>query len=338
MIDSPGRAIVHQVLMPLVGASVGVAVATGRWDLSALATGLAVTGALALFWALDRRLIEPQVRRIRRDWLRLETEMVVSVIGHVLGALLALLVCGQLFHFRVELDTSWLLMVGIVLGFPIFHGAELGLRYYRQLREKELAEQELRALTVEAELRALKAQMSPHFLFNALNTIAALIHTQPEVAETSVERLAAMLRYVLASSERGQVSLQQELSFVGDYLEIERARFGERLHVDQEIDPRALPVQVPSLILQPLVENAVQHGRSDDGRIMVDICAEWAQDFVTVRIEDQGRGMPADFRIGDGPGHGLRIVNERLRRMYGQELVLERNEPSGARAVVAIPC
>jgi signal transduction histidine kinase len=335
--DSVARVIVHQALMPLVGATIGVAVGTGRWDLSAVGTGLAVTGALALFAAVDRAFLEPRVQRIGLDWLRLETEMVVSVVGHVAGALLALLVCGRLFGFRVELKTSWLLLAGIVLAFPIFHGAEMGLRYYRQLRERERKEQELQSLATEAELRALKAQMSPHFLFNALNTIAALIDTQPGLAEASVERLAALLRYVLASGERGLVSLGEELGFVEHYLEIERARFGDRLRVFREIDDRALAVRVPSLIMQPLVENAVRHGHADDGTIRVELGADWSADKVRVWVADQGPGMPAGYRIGDGSGHGLRIADERLRKTYGHGLVLEQNSPTGTRVVVAIP-
>ena len=216
--DSLARALVHQILAPLAGTTVAVAVATGRWDLNALLTGLAVTGSLTLFWKLDRTLVYPYVKRIPQDWLRMETELFVSLAGHLLGALLALIACGYLLGFAVRPSTSWLLFLGIVLAFPIIHGAEMALGYYRQLREKEHVEQELRALATQAELRALKAQINPHFFFNTLNTIAALIHTNPTMAENSIERLAQMFRYVLASSEKGQVTLAEELAFVDDYL------------------------------------------------------------------------------------------------------------------------
>lgn len=293
---------------------------------------------MAVVWRLDRTFVQPQVRRIGRDWLRLETEMFASLAGHVLGALVALIACGYLFGFKVQLTTSWLLMLGIVLAFPIFHGAEMGLRYFRQLRDKERAEQELRALAAEAELRALKAQISPHFLFNTLNTIAALIHPHPELAELSVERLAGMFRYVLASSNRRQVSLEEELAFVDDYLEIERARFGDRLGITREVDPRTLSVPVPSLILQPLVENAVQHSHREDGTIAVTIQVEVTDGEVTVTIADEGPGMPVGYRCGEGPGHGLRNVDERLRTMVGRGLDVGINEPTGTRVTVTIPC
>jgi len=335
--DKLCRMLVHQVFSPLVGSTVAVAYAIGRLDLRALGTGLAITGTLALFWKLDRAFIYPHLKRIPQDWLRMETEMFVSVFGHLLGALLALVACGYLFGFEVTPTASWLLLVGITMVFPILHGAEMAVGYYRQLREKEHVEQELRTLATQAELKALKAQINPHFFFNALNTIAALIHTDPALAEASVERLAEMFRYVLAGSERGQVALEEELAFVDDYLEIERARFGERLRVTREIDPQALSTPVPSLILQPLVENAVKHGHGDGGRIDLDIQVESVDEGVSITIADRGPGMPTGYRIGDGPGHGLRNVDERLRKMYGRGLEVGESEPRGTTVTIHVP-
>ncbi len=335
--DKLGRNLVHRVFSPLIGSTVAVAVATGRWDLSALGTGLAITGAIELFWRLDRAFIYPHLKRIPQDWLRMETEMFVSVFGHLLGALLALVACGYIFGFEVAPTPAWLLLVGIMMVFPILHGAEMAVGYYRQLREKERVEQELRTLAAQAELKALKAQINPHFFFNALNTIAALIHTDPALAEASVERLAQMFRYILAGSERGQVPLEEELAFVDDYIEIECARFGERLQVTREIDSRALLVPVPSLILQPLVENAVKHGHGDDGHIDLDIRVESANESVRITVADRGPGMPPGYRIGDGHGHGLRNVDERLRKMYGRGLEIQENTPHGTTAIIKIP-
>jgi sensor histidine kinase YesM len=335
--DKLSRALVHRVFSPLIGSTIAVAFATGRWDLSALGTGLAITGAIELFWRLDRAFIYPHLKRIPQDWLRMEMELFVSVAGHLLGALLALVACGYIFGFEVTPTASWLLLVGIIMVFPILHGAEMALGYYRQLREKERMEQELRSLATQAELKALKAQIDPHFLFNTLNTIAALIHTDPTQAEATVERLAQMFRYVLAGSERGQVPLEEELAFVDDYLEIERARFGERLQVTREIDPRALSVPVPSLILQPLVENAVRHGHGDDGGIALDIRVESVDEGVRITVADRGPGMPTGYRIGDGPGYGLRNVDERLRKTYGRGLEVRANEPRGTAVTICVP-
>ena len=197
-------------------------------------------------------------------------------------------------------------------------------------------EQDLRALATQAELKALKAQINPHFLFNTLNAIAQLVHTNPTLAEATVERLAKMLRYALAGSERGQVPLEEELAFVDDYLEVERARFGERLHVTREIAPEVSDVPVPSLILQPLVENAVNHGRGDDGDIDIHIRIEPVDDGVAITIADRGPGIPSGYRVGDSPGHGLRNVDERLRKAYGHGLEIRRNEPQGTAATIRI--
>lgn len=329
--------ILHNLVTPLLGSTIAVAYATGRWDLSAVGSGLAITGTLALFWKLDRTFIYPHIKRISRDWLRMEMEMFVSVAEHLLGAFLALIICGAVFGFAVTPTASWLLLASIMMVFPILHGAEMAVGYYRQLREKERVEQELRALAVQAELKALKAQINPHFLFNTLNTIAALIHTDPALAEASIERLAQMFRYVLAGSERGQVPLEEELAFVDDYLEIERARFGERLQVTREIDPRAVSTPVPGLILQPLVENAVKHGHGDDGHIALDIRVALTGDYVNIIVADRGPGMPAGYRIGDGPGHGLRNVDERLQKTYGRGVEVGENEPRGTVVVVRVP-
>jgi signal transduction histidine kinase len=328
---------VHQVVAPLVGSSIAVAYATGRWDLSAVGTGLAITATLALFWKLDRALIHPRLQRIPRDWLRLETELFVSVLGHLLGALLALVLCGAVFDFEVAPTASWLLLVGILMAFPIIHGAEMAVGYYRQLQDSERVEQELRTLAAQAELKALKAQINPHFFFNALNTIAALIHSDPPLAEASVERLAQMFRYVLAGSERGLVPLREELAFVDDYLEIERARFGARLCVSRQIDPRLLSIPVPGLVIQPLVENAVKHGYGDDGRIELEIQAEFCREGARITVADRGPGMPAGYQIGRGPGHALRNVDERLSRTYGCGLKVETRWPRGTAVSFRIP-
>jgi two-component system LytT family sensor kinase len=330
--------IFRELILPAAGGGLAVAYATGRWDLTAVATGLAIAGTLTLSWRLHRVLLEPWLRRVEKDWLQLGLEMTFSMIEHVAGALLALLICGRLFGFRVELSVGWIVVGGVVLGFPVVHGTEMALRYYRQLREKELAEQRLRALATEAELKALKAQINPHFLFNTLNTIAQLIHTDPAQAEATVERLAEMFRYVLSRSERGLVPLEEELAFVDGYLEIERARFGERLRVVREVAPEALSVPVPSLILQPLVENAVHHGRGEDGSVDLSIRVAHHGNVIAIAIADRGPGM-APRRAEGGHGHGLRNVDERLRKTCGPAfgLQIEHDGPRGTVVTVRVP-
>jgi LytS/YehU family sensor histidine kinase len=221
----------------------------------------------------------------------------------------------------------------------IFHSIGYALSFYRELKEKEILEERLRALAAQAELKALKAQIDPHFLFNTLNTIADLTHSDPSRAEATIEQLAEMFRYILLGSERGLVSLEQELAFVDSYLEIERARFGERLRVDREVETQALDTPIPSLILQPLVENAVRHGQGQDGRVNLSIRIQRQADEAAISFADQGPGMPAGYAIGSGPGHGLANVDERLRKTYGQAYGLEvtANQPCGALVRLRIP-
>jgi two-component system LytT family sensor kinase len=265
--------------------------------------------------------------------------MTFSLLEHLLGALLALLVCARIFGFKVVPSIAWATVAGMVIVFPIIHGTEMALRYFRQVQEKERQEERLKALATEAELKALKAQINPHFLFNTLNTIAELIHTDSERAEETVERLAEMFRYVLNGSERGLVPLEEELAFLDGYLQIERVRFGDRLRVTREIAPEALGVPVPSLLLQPLAENTVRHGQGADGSIDLGISIQTETDRVVITIGDHGRGMSAHPQIGEGPGHGLYNVDQRLRKTYGIEHSLEisPNEPQGTLVTLRIP-
>jgi two-component system LytT family sensor kinase len=244
-----------------------------------------------------------------------------------------------MFGFEVVPSAAWLAVAAMVVAFPIIHGTEMALHFFRQVEEKERQEVHLKALATEAELRALKAQINPHFLFNTLNTIAELIHADSDKAEATVERLAEMFRYVLNGSQRGLVPLEEELAFLNDYLAIERARFGDRLRVTREITPETLGLLVPSLVLQPLVENSVRHGRGADGSIDLDIDIHIDGDRAVIIIGDQGPGLPAGHKIGQGPGHGLRNVDQRLRKTYGEEygLKIGANRPRGTIVTLSIP-
>lgn len=333
------RTLVHDVIFPGVGFTLSVAYATRRYDLSALVTGLAITCTIVFSWRLDRLFIKPRLLHLPQDWLQLELEMTFLLFEHVLGALFVLFVCGRIFGFSIEGTTPWIVVGGMVIAFPIVHGTETALGFYRQLQQKERMEERLRALATQAELRALKAQINPHFLFNTLNTIAALIHTDPPRAEATVERLAELLRYVLKGSEGGMVPLAEELAFVDSYLQIESARFDQRLRVTREIDPDALEVLTPSLILQPLVENVVQHGQGDDGSIDLNIHVRSSGEEVRITVTDQGPGMPLDQVENADQGFGFRNVDERLRKTFGETYGVQvaANAPRGTAVTVRIP-
>ena len=192
-------------------------------------------------------------------------------------------------------------------------------QYWARVLTLQTRERELTELAATAQLAALRAQMNPHFLFNSLNSIAQLIHTDPDKAEACVERLAEMFRYVLRRAEQEFVPLAEELEMAAAYLEIERARFGERLRVETLVDPKSLQQAIPNLTIQPLVENAVKHGLSlKMGTGTVRIEAEVGNGILTLTVGDDGLGMPGPAleRVYER-GVGLRNLRDRLARLYG---------------------
>jgi two-component system LytT family sensor kinase len=189
------------------------------------------------------------------------------------------------------------------------------LQFEHERRERQIREQRLEHSLTDATLKALRAQVDPHFLFNTLNTIADLITSDPATAESMTERLSEFFRYTLSRYERTLATLEEELQFVRHYLEIEQVRFGERLHVELSLEADAAQEMVPALILQPLVENAIRHGlapRPEGGTIVVSAARDGA--FVRLQVADDGVGMREADR---GNGIGLQNVRERLRSLYG---------------------
>jgi sensor histidine kinase YesM len=300
---------------------------------------MAMSASMDIASFLDKAFIGPRIERLPRPWLRFGVQTTLGLLGHLVPASLSLVLCSHIFGFTIAPNMAWMIVGGILVGFPIIHGTESALRFYRQLKEKEQLEERLRALATQAELKALKAQINPHFLFNTLNTIAALTHSDPPQAEATIERLAEMFRYVLNGTERGQVSLEDELAFVDGYLAIEKARFGDRLQIIEEIVPQALAASIPSLSLQPLVENALRHGHSEDGSIHLTISAQIIGEEVAIAIADRGPGMPAVYKANPKRGIGMSNVDERLRKTYGEEYGLEirDNVPNGTIVIVKVP-
>jgi signal transduction histidine kinase len=192
-------------------------------------------------------------------------------------------------------------------------------QYWSRILTLQSRERQLTELAATAQLAALRAQINPHFLFNSLNSIAQLIHTDPDKAEACVERLGEIFRYILRRAEKEFVPLGDEIQMADAYLEIERARFGDRLRVEKCVDARSLQQLVPNLILQPLVENAIKHGLSRKlGTGTVRLEARVAGDVLTVTVTDDGIGMggTALAAVYDR-GVGLSNLRDRLARLYG---------------------
>jgi len=223
-----------------------------------------------------------------------------------------------------------------------FYWGILGVRYivrnYQKYRERELRAAHLEARLAQSQLQVLKMQLHPHFLFNTLNTISVLMAEDPEAANRTLVRLSDLLRMALDSVGAQEAPLKQEMDFLQGYLDIERTRFHDRLAVRVEVEPGAWDAQVPTFLLQPLVENAIRHGISPHARKgVVEISARRQEDMLLLEVRDNGNGVAPGGQAGGGMG--LATTRARLQQLYGAAHRFEiGNAPEGgARVRVALP-
>ena len=214
--------------------------------------------------------------------------------------------------------------------------------FQRRYREGEVRATRLEAQLAQAQLQALKMQLQPHFLFNTLHSVSALVHKSPNAADKMIARLGDFLRQTLENAGAQEVSLQQELEFLKCYLEIERIRFEDRLTVQMNIEPQTLDAQLPNLILQPIVENAIRHGispRTGPGRIEIE--ARRYNGILHVQVTDNGPGLSSDSNTGTifKEGVGLANTQARLKQLYGDDhrLDLANTERGGLTVILEIP-
>jgi LytS/YehU family sensor histidine kinase len=212
--------------------------------------------------------------------------------------------------------------------------------YYQSFRERDLRTSQLEAQLAKARLQALKSQMQPHFLFNTLHSISALMLTDTIAADQMMSRLSDLLRMSLEGDGSQITTLSRELEFVNGYLEIEKLRFEDRIRVVLDIAPNTLDAQVPNLLLQPLVENAVRHGVSrlpSGGEIR--ITASHSERSLRLQIKDNGPGLVGSAGVQSKGGLGLGSTRERLRTLYGddQELDIRNAAGGGVEVNVRIP-
>lgn len=197
------------------------------------------------------------------------------------------------------------------------------LAYARANRERDAAASRLERELTEARLSALKMQLQPHFLFNALNMIASHVTDEPEIAGAMLEHLSNFLRATLRASASQEVPLREEIEFLGSYLAVMKARFEQRLCVDISVPPSVSETLVPHLLLQPLVENSITHSLNDHARrAEIRVAARREGDHLEITIEDNGPGIAPEAifsgAIGSGRGIGLSNTMERLKHLYGE--------------------
>lgn len=221
---------------------------------------------------------------------------------------------------------SWPILVRqLLIGFwfyAIFAGVSYAVQTRNRLHEKEMLAARAEALATTARLDAIRARLNPHFLFNALHTLAALVKFRPNMAEGAVERLGDMLRYTLKEDGRELVEFSEEYDFTRQYLAFEQLRFEDRLRVDMEIDPESFNFELPAFSIQTLTENAVHHAiavRPEGGEILIKCSCTDGRLQVTVRDNGPGGGTNAT----ESHQFGLRSLRERLQAAYGPSTELQ---------------
>jgi len=213
-------------------------------------------------------------------------------------------------------------------------GLSYALGYYRESQARALKAAHLETSLIEARLKTLEAELHPHFLFNTLHAISTLVHTDPETPDRMISRLSDLLRLTFDRSGAAGVTLKEELEFLQKYLEIEQIRFQDRLAVKFDIDPETLDTDVPRLILQPLVENAIKHGIGPRaGQGLVQISTKKRTDGTWIEVRDNGVGLSRNARAGFTNGVGLSNTRARLECLYGNQHRLEFAEGNGGLSV-----
>jgi len=310
--------------------------------------------AFGAFWAIHAPLIFILSRRFSFERKRLTKSLLVYFSAGIVWAmlvqglpLLLVPVLNDSTSYTSEgfrrLFINWfesnflpnMLIFWVVLSISLLSS------YYEQYQKEKLKASQLDAQLSNARLQALQMQLHPHFLFNTLHSISALVlKNENRDAVKMINRLSELLRLTLDNIETQVLTLEDEIEFTRRYLEIERIRFQDRLTVDMEIDPQSLIAEVPTLILQPLVENAMRHGvDSNSGASRIHIAARLQNNQLLMEVRDDGKDSEKIFGQNGAAGLGLKNTRARLSELYGEDhsFSLSRTENEWTIAQIAIP-
>ncbi len=282
----------------------------------------------------------------RKNWLKslfvnLSVMLVFSILQPAVYACYKLIMNPELnftASFLFSLSISFLHLN--TLTFWIITGGIYLLDYQRKYQERAVKTSRLETQLAQAQLEVLKIQLHPHFLFNTLHAISALIHEDTEAADRMITRLSDLLRLTLEKSNLQEVPLKEELEFLNLYIEIQKTRFQDRLQVNLKIENETLDASVPNLILQPLVENAIRHGvgpKSSAGRI--DLISKKKDLMLIIEIIDDGVGFEENNGSGKRNGFGLSNTKKRLDQLYGKnyKFELHNGNKTGTHVTLEIP-
>jgi signal transduction histidine kinase len=300
-------------------------------------------------WTIVGVVAAPLVSRIiGGEWSRLAKTLALTIVGAVTIVAQPLLDIAQralVLPPRIstpDMNTVLFFVFGPLAHNVLVYVAIVGLTYamwyYEHFRDREILAAQLGAQLTQARLDALRAQLNPHFLFNAMNSIAMLVRGSHNAeAVRMLAGLSDLLRWALDDGLPQQIPLNRELEFIDRYLSIEQVRFQNRLRVEKDIDERALSMLVPTLLLQPLVENAVRHGigqRRSAGELR--IVARVDRDELMIEIRDDGPGLPPTYRTRAGAGVGLRNTEARLAAVHGTAWSLDMTTPPAGGTLVTV--
>ena len=270
--------------------------------------------------------------------------LLTAVYVYLLGAVRAAFGVAEwkgLYGVRFFVDALQGMFVWDWLDYWLILGAWQAWRYYQHYAAGELRVERLEKSFSEARLNALRMQLNPHFLFNALNTISSQVEREPKLARQMIEHLGDLLRLSLESKDKLEVPLADELSFLEHYVAIQKIRFGDRLRIETQIEPEVKFASVPCLLVQPLVENAIRHGisrRASGGTVIVS--AHRRQNRLDVRVLDDGVGLPADWTLENSGGTGLSVTRQRIAGLYpdGQgSFAVHRRAGGGTEVEISLP-
>ena len=326
-------------LVGLVFAAVSYGVALSQNDKRfGIAASLKLNLVLFYLWGVFSPLILRFCRRFRVEFRRLSIRNVtVHVPAIVLFAAVHETLLLAILWFvtpsaRGELATltgyyarhfGYGFYIDLIIASLIVIGAH-ALLYYDDFRTSELQQSALKAQLAQAQLRALKMQVHPHFLFNTLHSISSLVLEDPPKANSMIARLGDFLRLTLDHVDHELVTLKEETEFLRAYLDIEQVRFGDRLKVAFEMEPMTLSAQVPHLILQPIVENAIQHAVAPrTAQSHIDIKAQRLDGLLRLEVKDNGPGIASKSDLLELRGVGLNNVRARLNQVYGSNFRFE---------------
>jgi LytS/YehU family sensor histidine kinase len=318
---------------------------TSRWTL------LLLNGSYWFLWAAMTPAIVWLSQRFRFEWAGLTRAIAVhlpAVAAFSLVHITAMqgvqswlaLRAGRKHSFWPEVERAvlqtfdWEMMT-----YWAIVGLSHALLYYRESRDRAWRATQLEARLAESQLQALQQQLQPHFLFNTLHAISTLMHRDVEAADRTLTRLSDLLRMTLENIGQSTVPLKSELDFVSKYLEIEQTRFADRLIVRFDVPPETLDALVPTLLLQPLIENAIKHGvarKTGAGHIDVQVRIEGEK--LRIEVTDDGQGLTEDALTALQKGLGVSTTRARLLHQYGADFRFEfHRQVEGLKVVVAIP-